>query len=217
MLQEDALEDGRESDVADLAKILAASKHLLSMISGILDLSKIEAGKMELDLETFDLRQIIDELISTIDALVRRNGNTLSVTFGGTLGPMHADLTKIRQILFNLLSNAAKFTTKGSVSLHIARREVAGQQCFEFIVTDTGIGLTEEQREKLFQPFVQADTSIARKYGGTGLGLALVWRHCQLMGGDVSVASLSGGGARFTVRLPVTVDESPEHAALPSS
>ena len=214
LLQEVAVEEGRESDVADLAKILAASKHLLSMISGILDLSKIEAGKMELDLETFDLRQIIDELISTIDALVRRNSNTLSVTFGGTLGPMHADLTKIRQILFNLLSNAAKFTTQGSVSLHIARRELAGQECFEFIVTDTGIGLTEEQRDKLFEPFVQADASIARKYGGTGLGLALVGRYCQLMGGDVSVASPSAGGAQFTVRLPVTVVERPKRASL---
>jgi two-component system sensor histidine kinase/response regulator len=217
LLQEVALEDGRESDVADLAKIQSASKHLLSMISGILDLSKIEAGKMELDLETFDLKQTVDELISTIDALVRKNGNTLSVTFDADLGAMHADLTKVRQILFNLLSNAAKFTTQGSVSLHIARRELSEAECFEFIVADTGIGLTEEQKERLFQPFVQADTSIARKYGGTGLGLALVWRYCQLMGGDVSVSSPSGGGARFAVRLPVRVVEGPEPTSLPAA
>jgi two-component system, sensor histidine kinase and response regulator len=215
LLQEDALKEDRHAEVADLAKIQVASKHLLGMISGILDLSKIEAGKMELDLETFDLRRMIDELISTIDAVVRKNGNTLSVTFGTNLGTMHADLTKTRQILFNLLSNAAKFTSQGSVSLHIARRELPGAPCFEFIVTDTGIGLTEEQKERLFQPFVQADSSIARKYGGTGLGLALVWRFCRLMGGDVSVASPRGGGARFTVRLPVSVVDRPEPASLP--
>lgn len=217
LLQENAVAENRQEDVADLAKIQTASKHLLGLINGILDLSKIEAGKMELDLETFDVKRMVDELISTIDAVVRKNGNTLSVTFGEHLGTMHADLTKTRQILFNLLSNAAKFTSEGCVSLHVDRRVVAGADCIELVVTDTGIGLTQEQMSRLFRPFAQADTSIARKYGGTGLGLALVWRFCQLMGGEVSVESPATGGARFVVLLPATVVDRPESAVLPAA
>jgi signal transduction histidine kinase len=210
LLQEDAQAQGRQSDVADLTKIQAASRHLLGLINGLLDLSKIEAGKMELDLETFDVKNMVDELISTIDAVVRKNGNTLTVTFGEQLGEMRADLTKTRQILFNLLSNAAKFTSGGSVSLHIGRRVVDDVDTIELVVTDTGIGLTDEQQARLFRPFTQADTSIARKYGGTGLGLALVWRFCRLMGGDVRVESTLGAGACFTVHLPAAVIDSPE-------
>jgi two-component system sensor histidine kinase/response regulator len=206
LLQEGAVSQNRKEDVADLAKIQIASKHLLGLINGILDLSKIEAGKMELHLETFDVRKMVAELISTIEAVVRKNGNTLSVTFAENLGSMHADLTKTRQILFNLLSNAAKFTTKGSVSLHVSRRQTANGEFIEFVVTDTGIGVTDEQKQRLFKPFAQADTSIARKYGGTGLGLALVWRFCQMMGGAVDVDSPENGhGACFTARLPVEV------------
>jgi signal transduction histidine kinase len=118
---------------------------------------------------------------------------------------MHADLTKTRQVLFNLLSNAAKFTTKGTVAVRVARRIVDGQEHVEFVVSDDGIGLAEEQQRRLFRPFAQGDASISRKYGGTGLGLALVWRFCQLMGGDVTVQSALGQGATFTVRLPVQV------------
>jgi two-component system sensor histidine kinase/response regulator len=217
LLQEGAETDGRQEDVADLTNIQTASKHLLGLINGLLDLSKIEAGKMELDLETFDVEEMVSELINTIDAVVRKNGNTLTVTFGEGLGTMHADLTKTRQILFNLLSNAAKFTTDGSVTLHIGRRTIAGTGHIEFVVTDTGIGLTQEQTARLFRPFTQADSSIARKYGGTGLGLALVWRFCQLMGGDVSAESPSTGGARFTVCLPVAVIDRPERVALPAA
>ena len=211
LLQEDAAEEGRESDVADLAKIQAASKHLLGLINGILDLSKIEAGKMELDLETFDV-EADDRRAGQHD---RRRGpqerqHADASPSAPTLGAMHADLTKTRQILFNLLSNAAKFTHAG---LRLAARRPSAssraRECFEFVVTDTGIGLTEEQKDRLFRPFVQADTSIARKYGGTGLGLALVWRFCQLMGGDVSVESPAGEGATFTVRLPVSVSRAP--------
>jgi signal transduction histidine kinase len=203
LLQEGAVEDAREADVADLTKIQTASRHLLGLINGILDLSKIEAGHMELDLQTFDVRKMVDEMISTIDAVVRKNGNTLAVTLAEDLGSIHGDLTKTRQILFNLLSNAAKFTHDGSVRLAVARRGVAGTDCVEFVVTDTGIGLTDEQRAKLFRPFVQADASIARKYGGTGLGLAIVARFCALMNGEVKVESPPEGGARFIVRLPV--------------
>jgi two-component system, sensor histidine kinase and response regulator len=208
LLQEGAQGDGRLDDVADLTKIQVASKHLLGLINGLLDLSKIEAGKMELHLETFEVKPMVHELIGTMDAIIRQNGNTLTVTFDETTGPigsMRADLTKTRQILFNLLSNAAKFTTNGSISLHVARRAIAGIEHVELVVTDTGIGLTPEQTARLFRPFTQADSSIARKYGGTGLGLALVWRFCQMMGGEVSVQSPPGGGACFTACLPVEV------------
>ena len=217
LLQEGAAEENRQTDIADLMKIQTASRHLLGLINGILDLSKVEAGKMELELETFDVRGMIEELISTIAALVRQNGNMLAVTFGNDLGVMHADLTKVRQILFNLLGNAAKFTSQGSVALHTRRQIIEGADWIEFTVTDTGIGLTEEQKTRLFRPFAQADTSIARKYGGTGLGLALVSRFCQLMGGDVSVDSPSGQGARFTVQLPAHVSSRSQQTAAPAA
>ena len=205
LLQEVAVEDSRSDDAADLGKIQVASKHLLGLINGILDLSKIEAGKMELHLETFDVRSMTDELINTIGAVVRNNNNRLSVIYHNDLQTMHTDLTKTRQILFNLLSNAAKFTTNGSVTVHAARRTMGERECIEFAVIDDGIGLTDEQQQRLFRPFAQGDTSISRKYGGTGLGLALVWRFCQLMGGEVTVQSALGKGATFTVQLPVTV------------
>jgi len=207
LLQENAVEDGRESDVADLTKIQAASRHLLGLINGLLDLSKVESGRMELDLQTFDLRQMIDEMLSTIDAVVRKNGNTLMATFGENLGSMHGDLTKTRQILFNLLSNASKFTSHGTVKLHVDRRPIDGVDQIEFVVSDTGIGMTQEQIGKLFRPFVQADASISRKYGGTGLGLAIVARFCALMSGEVRAESPPEGGSRFIVRLPATIPQ----------
>jgi signal transduction histidine kinase len=216
LLQETAVEDNRPDDVADLGKIQIASKHLLGLINGILDLSKIEAGKMDLHLETFDVRVMIDELISTIGPVVRNNNNSLNVTYGNELHAMQADLTKTRQILFNLLSNAAKFTTNGSVSVQAARRMIGQRECIEFVVIDTGIGLTDEQQRRLFRPFAQGDTSISRKYGGTGLGLALVWRFCRLMGGEVMVRSALGEGAIFTVQLPVTVVAAADCAGLAS-
>jgi two-component system, sensor histidine kinase and response regulator len=214
LLQEGAVSDGRDEDVADLAKIQSSSKHLLGLINGILDLSKIEAGKMELDLEPFDVASMINELISTMEAVVRQNGNALGVTCGDRLGEMHADLTKTRQILFNLLSNAAKFTTGGKVGLHVDRQIIDGVDSLRFVISDSGIGLTREQQARLFRPFSQADTSISRKYGGTGLGLALVWRFCKLMGGEVSVESELGCGAVFTVTLPATSVEPREQSAL---
>jgi two-component system sensor histidine kinase/response regulator len=215
LLEEGARADGRETDVADLTKLQSASRHLLGLINGILDLSKIEAGKMELDLQTFDIDTMIDELVGAIDPLVRKNGNTLAVSCGSGLGTMHADVTKVRQILFNLLSNAAKFTSGGAIALDVQRTLTDGSPSIQFTVTDTGIGLTPEHKTRLFQPFSQADTSTARKYGGTGLGLALVWRFCQLMGGDVSVESPSEGGTRFIVHLPETVMDHPERGLRP--
>jgi two-component system, sensor histidine kinase and response regulator len=215
LLEEGARADGRETDVADLTKLQSASRHLLGLINGILDLSKIEAGKMELDLQTFDLKTMIDELVGAIDALVQKNRNTLRVTLGSQLGTMHADATKVRQILFNLLSNAAKFTSGGVVTLDVRRTLSDGVASIQFTVKDTGIGLTTEHKARLFQPFSQADSSTARKYGGTGLGLALVWRFCQLMGGDVKVDTPLEGGARFVVYLPVTVMDHPERGLRP--
>jgi two-component system, sensor histidine kinase and response regulator len=212
MLQEDAVADGRESDASDLTKIRTASKHLLELINGILDLSKIEAGKMEMNLESFEISEMTSELVAAIEPVVRKNGNRFEIIAPANLGTMHADLLKTRQILFNLLSNAAKFTTKGSVSLQISRTASLEGDVVEFVVTDTGIGLSEEQSSRLFRPFTQADASITRKYGGTGLGLALVWRFCQLMGGAVSVESSEGKGSRFSVLLPATVVESREQA-----
>jgi len=215
LLEEGARADGRDTDVADLTKLQSASRHLLGLINGILDLSKIEAGKMGLDLSTFDIQATVKELVGTIDAVVRKNGNSLTVTCDPDLGTMRADATKVRQILFNLLSNAAKFTNNGSVCLHVARKRLAGADMIEFMVTDSGIGVTPEQKTRLFQPFSQADSSIARKYGGTGLGLALVWRFCQLMGGEVVVESPSDGGTRFIVRLPAAVMDRPERGLRP--
>jgi two-component system sensor histidine kinase/response regulator len=216
LLQENALADRRTDDVTDLGKVQMASKHLLRLINDILDLSKVEAGKMELHLETFDVGAMIEQLMETIGPVVRQNGNTLNITSGGPLGEMHADLTKTRQVLFNLLSNAGKFTRDGVITLHTSRRTSQNTEILEFVVTDTGIGLSDDQQARLFRPFAQGDTSISRKYGGTGLGLALVWRFCRLMGGDVSVTSALGRGAAFTVHLPVTVVARAEQAAAPS-
>jgi two-component system, sensor histidine kinase and response regulator len=205
LLQENADDAGRQADAGDLHKIRKASQHLLELINGILDLSKVEAGKMELNLETFDVRHMTEELVGTVDVEVRHHDNSLHVTFGQDVGSMHADLTKTRQILFNLLSNAGKFTKQGTVSVHVDRQTIGHDTVIEFVVSDTGIGMTDEQQSRLFRPFAQGDASIARKYGGTGLGLALIWRFCQMMGGEVSVKSSPGNGAQFTVRLPATV------------
>ena len=217
LLQEGAASDGRHDDVADLTKIQASSKHLLGLINGILDLSKIEAGKMELDLQTFEVSPMLDELVSSIEAVIRQNGNSFSVNCDESVGEMHADLTKTRQILFNLLSNAAKFTKDGTITLEVSRRIEDGEDLVSFVVVDSGIGLTADHMGRLFRPFSQADTSISRKYGGTGLGLALVWRFCNLMGGKVSVESELGKGARFSVVLPATVVNRPEEVAMPAA
>ena len=216
LLHETALDEGRDGDAADLMKIRGATKHLLGLINDILDLSKIEAGRMDLHLETFDVAAMLDDLAVTIDPLVRKNGNTLRLRAGAGLGTMHADLTKTKQILVNLLSNAAKFTSGGHIVCEAARQAADGREWIAFTVEDTGIGLTEEQQAKLFRPFAQGDTSISRRYGGTGLGLALVWRFCELMGGDVQAAGAPGAGARFTVRLPATLREAAP-AVVPSA
>ncbi len=210
MLQEEAIERKLDDFTADLAKIGGAGKHLLSLINDILDLSKIEAGKMELYLETFSVPELIAEVVATIVPLVAANANTLHVNCPPDLGTMHADITKTRQSLFNLLSNAAKFTKEGNISLDIYRESMDGSDWVCFRVADTGIGMTPEQIVKLFQTFSQADTSTTRKFGGSGLGLALTRRFSQLMGGDVTVSSVPGESSTFTIKLPSVVAQA-EH------
>src|ERR1700686_4576301 len=213
MLQEEAVELELVSEFgADLEKINGAGKHLLALINDILDLSKIEAGKMELFLESFDLTKMIDEVASTIRPMVEKTGNTLHIQRARDLGAMHADQIKVRQALFNLLSNAVKFTHEGNISLEAGRQNMDGSEWIMFRVTDTGMGLSPEQIVKLFQDFTQADASTTRKFGGTGLGLALTRRFCQMMGGDVTVHSVSGVGSVFTIKLPALVGESKPEA-----
>jgi signal transduction histidine kinase len=209
MLQEEAEDVGQPGLVPDLAKINAAGKHLLELINTVLDLSKIEAGKMELYLEHFAVPALVDEIAAVVRPLADRRGNALVVRCAPEIGEMRADQTKVRQTLFNLLSNACKFTEKGTVSL-AARRERSAERAADeivFEVVDTGIGLSEEQMARLFQDFSQADASTAKKYGGTGLGLALSRRLCRMMGGDIAAASALAGGSTFTVRLPAEVRE----------
>ena len=205
MLQEDASELGEERFVADLQKIHSAGKHLLGLINDVLDISKIEAGKMDLFLETIDVPAMIEEVVSTIKPLVQKNGNALKVECEENLGPMRADATKVRQGLFNLLSNACKFTDKGTITLQVVRQRGTGVGHFVFRVSDTGIGMTQNQMDKLFKAFTQADASTTRKYGGSGLGLAITRHFCQMMGGDVSVESEPGKGSTFTIKVPAVV------------
>jgi signal transduction histidine kinase/CheY-like chemotaxis protein len=207
MLQEEAVERNLQDFSTDLQKISTAGKHLLGLINDILDLSKIEAGRMELFLETFDIPSLIGEVTSTIELQVEKNGNTLEITFAPDIGLMRADLSKVRQGLFNLVSNAAKFTHGGAIHIEAERQRMDGSEWILFRVSDTGIGLSAEQIVRLFQSFTQADPSTTRKFGGTGLGLALTRRFCQMMSGDVTVHSVLGEGSVFTIKLPASVPE----------
>lgn len=227
MLQEDATDMGIEDIVPDLEKIHNAGKHLLGLINDILDISKIEAGRMDLYLETFSISSLLQEVQATVRPLIDKNDNQLIVHCPANLGNMHADLTKVRQALLNLVSNAAKFTEKGTITLTVVREEgdrgdredyehdssspslssSPSPSLITFTVTDTGIGMTPTQLSKLFQPFTQADASTTRKYGGTGLGLVITQRFCQMMGGDVTAESQVGQGSRFTIALPTTVSD----------
>ncbi len=205
MLEEETHELGKLENVKDLQKIQGAGKHLLSLINDVLDLSKIEAGRMGLHLETFDISQMIEEMVATLHPAIAKNSNTMEVRVPQELGAMRADITKVRQILFNLLSNASKFTDHGTISIDVDRSMDEGQDWIRFRVADTGIGITPKQKTNLFQEFTQADVSIARKYGGTGLGLAISYRYVKLMKGRISVESEPGQGSVFTVHLPAKV------------
>jgi signal transduction histidine kinase/CheY-like chemotaxis protein len=211
MLEEETRDSGKSDNVQDLRKIQSAGKHLLSLINDVLDLSKIEAGKMGLHLENFEVASLIDEMTNTLQPAAAKNGNRIHVHVAKNVSGMHADVTKVRQILFNLLSNACKFTDHGTISVEVDQSEAEGRDWVRFRVSDTGIGITATQKENLFHEFSQADASIARKYGGTGLGLAITYRFVQLMKGRISVESEPGKGATFTVHLPAqVVVETPE-------
>ena len=215
MLEEAAQEAGQKDYVPDLQKIQSAGRHLLGLINDILDLSKVEAGKMTLYLETFDVASLVREVATTIHPLVQKNHNVLEIEAGDALGAMHADVTKVRQCLFNLLSNACKFTERGSIRLRVTREKAGGQEMICFEVGDSGIGMTPQQVDNLFEAFAQADASTTRKYGGTGLGLALSRHFCRRMGGDITVRSTPGKGSTFTMELPLHVaDEALAEAAV---
>jgi signal transduction histidine kinase len=236
MLQEEVEDLGYEDITPDLNKIQTAGQYLLSLINDILDISKIEAGKMELYLETFDLSDLLDSVVTTIQPMINKNDNRLVVHYDPVTA-MYSDQTKVRQILFNLLSNACKFTQKGTVTLTVQYETAQIEQqkmpnpeistslptvvpnddisiptsarllVVIFQVSDTGIGMSPEQLERLFKAFSQADASTTRKYGGTGLGLVISQRFCYMMGGNIQVESASGRGTTFTVYLPVYVQK----------
>jgi PAS domain S-box-containing protein len=200
MLQDELTERDLKELLPDLGRVHTAAQHLLHLINDILDLSKIEAGRLELELTTFALAPMVRDVESTVQPLVAKNENTLSVSCPDDVGEMHADPTRLRQVLLNLLSNAAKFCEKGRITLDVRK---GGEAAVVFTIADTGIGMSPEQMAKLFQAFSQADVAITRKYGGTGLGLAISRQLCRMMGGDVTVESELGKGSTFTIRLPV--------------
>ena len=217
LMLEEAEDLGHDMYVPDLKKIQAAGRHLLSLINDILDLSKIEAGKIEVYLETFDVRQMIDEVSATIAPLVEQNANKLALNYDGDLGSMHSDMTRIRQILFNLLSNACKFTENGTIGINATRQGDNGRDTLSFVVTDTGVGMTPEQADKIFEAFTQADSSTTRNYGGTGLGLTITKTFCEMLNGEIWVESEVGQGTSFHIRLPADTEAAQDEPAAPEA
>lgn len=203
ILIEDAEDLNLKNFVSDLQNIETSGKHLLSLINDILDISKIEVGRIKLNSETFDVRSLIDEVAGVMRLLAEKNTNTLEVYYASNLDTMRADPDKVRLVVSNLLNNACKFTEQGTITLNVTREAVNGDNWLIFSVSDTGIGIEPEQKEKLFQPFIQVDTSDTRKFGGAGLGLVISRRFCQMMGGDITVKSELGKGSTFTMRLPI--------------
>lgn len=212
ILKEEAEDAGHDMYFDDLDKIQSAGRHLLSLINDVLDISKIEAGKHEIFLESFDVREMVEQVSSTVRPLAEKNGNTLAIDCQSEVGVMNSDLTKVRQTLINLLSNACKFTENGTVTTRIRREPGESRDILVFDVMDTGIGMTEEQLAKVFEAFTQADSSTTRNYGGTGLGLAITRSFCELLGGDVQVHSVYREGSTFTIRLPADAPESAQPA-----
>ncbi|MGE0279334.1 MAG: ATP-binding protein [Rhizobiaceae bacterium] len=210
ILLEDAELEGRGGQIADLQKISAAGKHLLAMVNDILDISKIEAGKMELNLEPLNLDKFLTEVESTARPLAAKNTNAFLVERGEALGSIRTDATKLRQAIFNLLSNASKFTQNGRITLSVRREHRADGDWVVMSVADTGVGISREQQASLFSNFSQANPSIAAKYGGTGLGLSLSQNLCRLMGGTISLESEPGKGSNFVIELPAHTEQDNE-------
>jgi signal transduction histidine kinase len=221
ILQEEARDLGRDDFILDLQMIESAGKNLQAVISDILALTKIASGRMDLDVDTFDITKVIEEVVMTVQLMVNKNNNTLKLDYDDDIGLMRADMNKVRQILFNMLGNAAKFTEQGTITLTVERQSLIlnnpspqimdnGHQPVDYIifrVTDNGIGISPKQRERLFGAFTQADGSTTRKYGGTGLGLTICQHFCQMMGGKITVESEFGQGSAFTVYLPAEMAE----------
>lgn len=208
MLQEEATDDGHTQYIGDLQKIALSGKHLLTVINDILDLSKIEAGKMEVHPETFDVGHLINDVKTIIKPLVEKNANVLSVDCDANLGKIYSDATKIQQGLYNLLSNACKFTSHGTIDLVVNREEGKFGEGISFRVRDTGIGMTVQQLDTIFEPFSQGDLSTTRKYGGTGLGLPITRKISHLLGGEIHVTSEKGKGSTFVMTIPTHWTES---------
>lgn len=202
MLLEEASEKPDHEQSGDLGKIRGAAQHLLALINDILDLSKIEAGKMELQVEDFDVLAMIHTVAATSEPLVTRNNNRLVVNIVPNAGSMHSDATRIRQALLNLLSNASKFCRDGTITLEVCEQKSGAQDGLRFSVSDTGVGIAPENHRKIFAAFTQEDVSTTRRYGGTGLGLTITQRFCHMMGGDIALDSAPGVGSTFTITLP---------------
>ncbi len=215
MLAEDAADNGMNEQAADLNKIRAAGKHLLCLINDVLDLSKIEAGKMKFDLDRFSIAMLVQEAATTIDPMVRKNANRLEVQCSRSIGEMYSDPLKIKQVLINLLSNAAKFTANGAIFVRVSSQSSQSREYIRFEVTDTGIGIAKTDLDKLFEAFVQADSSSTRKFEGTGLGLALCRRLCRLLGGEINAVSEPGRGSTFAFWLPREVNAEESQVRAP--
>jgi signal transduction histidine kinase/CheY-like chemotaxis protein len=213
ILMEDAADRGDAASIADLEKIDAAGKHLLHLINDILDLSKIEAGRMDVYLEQVPLPRLLDEVKTLVAPMMKKNENKLVLDSDGAIGSMRTDVTKLKQSLINLLSNAAKFTKKGAVTLRVRRDEEAGEKRIRFDVIDSGIGMTEEQLGRLFQAFTQADSSTTRHFGGTGLGLTITKHFCTMLGGSITATSTPGQGSKFTIGLPLNEGQAAPESA----
>jgi PAS domain S-box-containing protein len=210
LMREEAEDMELKSFIRDLTKIESAGKHLLGLINGVLDIAKIEAGKMDLHAETFEVAKMMEEVCATVAPVVEKNGNQFEIDAAPNLGVMHTDLTKVRQSLFNLLGNAGKFTKDGKVRLEAERVTESGRDWLVFHVCDTGVGMTPEQTQKVFEAFTQADASTTRKFGGTGLGLAITREFSRMIGGDVLVKSALGQGSVFTLRVPADLPSDAE-------
>jgi signal transduction histidine kinase len=202
MLLEDAEDSGDDMIVGDLKKINNSGRHLLSLINDILDVSKLEAGKMTIHLETFDIKEISEAMLDIIYPAAKKNNNKALLNLPDDIGEMYSDLTKLRQMVFNLLSNACKFTKDGTVTIDVKASSKGNREFVSFAVSDSGIGITDEQMAKLFQPFSQADSSTTRNFGGTGLGLTITKKFSEILGGEIVVSSESGVGTTFTLILP---------------
>jgi signal transduction histidine kinase len=216
MLHEDARDCNREDEIEPLDRVLRAARHLLALINDVLDLSKIEAGRMELHIESFPVAPLIHDVVKTIEPMATKNGNRVVVNYPPTIDSMRSDQIRVRQALLNLASNAEKFTENGTVSITAQQRQDKGAEWITIVVADTGIGMTRQQMGKLFQEFSQADSSTTRKYGGTGLGLAISRRFCQMLGGDITVESEQGCGSTFTINLPMNCGASEKTKTIPA-